>query len=493
LGHLNESGEASSPTALPKPKVMSQYDEASCAQVVWLYSMVVHHFGGSAPAMFEANRRKHGDAQPIPDKTLRVASIDIGGGTTDLVISDYLLEGMGTNVTIMPKQIFREGFNIAGDDILKRVVQMHVIGSIENYLKSHGVNDPEILTKNLFGADRGNEDIQTKTMRRQATTQLLAPLGLKLLNLYEKHDMQASVESYSITFGQALIQLPMAGVLNYVNQCFQQFGLSDFSILDVPLLVDFFEIDKTVRTGTEINRVLETLCEVVHVHNCDVLLLTGRPSKLSGLIKTIKSLMPIPLDRIVEMNGFRCGTWYPFNKLGYYIDDPKTTAAVGAMLCTISEPNFLFRSDLLTLSSTARFIGKMTNDGLIPNEDVFYTEVHLESEDYELPDSVFEFRGAMRLGFRQLPLNRWRASLLYVLDFNDDDVRNRYRDKVPLKVSLKRVRGGSARKNEAERFEIGEVQANDGSPLSKRILKLRLQTLSDETGYWLDNGHVKEA
>lgn len=491
LGHLDEDGELASPIAIPPPMVISQYDEASCAQVVWLYSMIVHHFGGSAPAMFEANKRRYGDAKPVADNALRVASIDIGGGTTDLVISDYELDGMGTNVTIKPHQIFREGFNIAGDDILKRIIQVHVLGSLEHYLKTRGIADPELLTKNLFGADRGNEDIQIKTLRRQATTQLLAPLGLRLLNLYEKYDMQSNQESYSLKFGEVLTERPTAGVLNYVNHAAAKAGVNGFDVLDVPLLVDLTELDKTIRTGTEINRVLEALCEVVHVHNCDVLLLAGRPSKLSGLIHTIKSLMPVPLEKIVEMNGFRCGTWYPFNKLGY-IDDPKTTAAVGAMLCTISEPNFIFRSDLLSMSSTARFIGKMTNDGLIPKEDVFYENVRLEDENYELPDTAFEFRGTMRLGFRQLPLARWRATLIYVMDFTDDNARQSYRDRTPLKVMLKRVRG-SARKGDAERFEIGDVQANDGSPISKRNLKLRLQTLPDEAGYWLDSGHVKEA
>ena len=491
LGHLDENGEVSSPVAIARPTVITQYDEASCAQVVWLYSMIVHHFGGSAPAMFEANKRRYGDAKPIADHTLRVASIDIGGGTTDLVISDYELDGMGTNVTIKPRQIFREGFNIAGDDILKRVIQVHVLGSLEQHLKTQGIADPELVTKNLFGADRGNEDIQIKTLRRQATTQLLAPLGLKLLNLYEKHGMQSRPESYFLNFGEVLTDRPTEGVLNYVNQAMGKAGARDFDVLDAPLLVDLTELDKTIRTGNEINRVLEALCEVVHVHNCDILLLAGRPSKLSGLIRTVKSLLPAPLEKIVEMNGFRCGTWYPFNKLGY-IDDPKTTAAVGAMLCTISEPNFIFRSDLLSMSSTARFVGKMTNDGLIPKEDVFYENVRLEDEDYELPEIAFEFRGTMRLGFRQLALARWRATMIYVLDFTDDQARQSYRDKTPLKVMLKRVRGGP-RKGAAERFEIGDVLAHDGSPISKRNLKLRLQTLSDEAGYWLDSGHVKEA
>ena len=490
LGYSDQSGEPADDQVPPVPEIIIQYDEATCAQVVWLYSSIVHQYGGSAPAMFATNKRDFGSVSVRPENVLRVASIDIGGGTTDLVISDYRTEGSGNNVTIVPQSIFREGFNIAGDDILKRVIQVHIIRAIEDYFLKSGVTAPVEITKDLFGADRANQAIQVKTLRRQATTQLLAPLGLKLLGFYEDFDPKQSTETRTLTIGQMLEDRPTDSVLNYVNTTSVQSGAVGFDILDVPISIDLNAIDATVGTGTEINRVLEALCELVYVHNCDQLLLTGRPSRLNGVIVAIKRLLPVPVDRIVEMNGFRSGTWYPFNRLGC-IDDPKTTAAVGAMLCKISEPDFLFRSDCLHLGSTTRFIGKMTNDGLISNSDVFYSDVDLNDLEYALPDETFEFRGAMRLGARQLQLERWRATMVYILDFYDDEARARLQSKVPLRVSLKRSRSG-LRKGETERFEIADVFDNEGGTVSRRFLKLRLQTLSDDSGYWLDNGHVKE-
>ena len=75
-------------------------------------------------------------AQPKPrgkpaDGTISIASIDVGGGTTDLIVNAYRLEGAGTSVTLFPEQKFREGFNVAGDDILLRVVQSHVLPPVE--------------------------------------------------------------------------------------------------------------------------------------------------------------------------------------------------------------------------------------------------------------------------------------------------------------------------------------------------------------------------
>lgn len=494
FGYLDADGNVSAADAPAIPEVIIRYDEATCAQVVWLYSMITSQFGGSAPSMFQATRRHFGDVKVRQENVLRVASIDIGGGTTDLVIADYTLEGSGTNVTIIPEQIFREGFSIAGDDILKRVIQIHVIRTIEDALQIGGLKDPSVVTKELFGADRANQDIQLKTLRRQATTQILAPLGLKLLSEYENLDMMASLEPIKITFEECLPHKVADNVIAFINDYAQQAGATNFDILQCPITIDLRAIHKTIEQGTEINRVLEALCELIHAHNCDVLLLTGRPTRLKGIVSTVKRLLPLPIEKIIQMNGFRSGSWYPFHHFGC-IGDPKTTAAVGAMLCTISEgglPNFLFRSDKLNLRSTTRFVGKLTNDGQIPKDDVFYSDVRLDDKEYELPDASFEFRGTMWLGFRQLPLERWRSSLIYVLDYADDESRKRLHPKTPLKVVLRRDAGG-IKKGETERFEISEVLGNDGTQLNRRFLTLKLQTLPDDTGYWLDSGHVKEA
>jgi len=495
LGHLDEEGKHIGNGHPPLPEVIIRYDEATCGQVVWLYSMITHQFGGSAPAMFQSIRRHFGDAAVRDETTLRVASIDIGGGTTDLVIADYCLEGKGTNVTIVPEQVFREGFSIAGDDILKRIIQVHVIGAIEEELRACGIADPTGITNELFGGDRANEDIQFKTLRRQFTTQILVPIGLALLHEYENIEKVSNLEPQYRLLTEIIPENLSEKVISFINDSAHHAGAQAFDIRKLRIVIDLNAINRTVEYGTEINRVLEALCEVVYTHNCDMLLLTGRPSKLAGIVSTVKRNLPLPVERIVQMQGFRSGTWYPFHRFGC-IGDPKTTAAVGAMLCTISEgglPNFLFRSDKLNLKSTTRFIGKLTKDSQIPSADVFYGDVKLDDPDYELPPGKsFDFRGAMWLGFRQLPIERWRASLIYVLDYADEESRRRYHPKTPLQVTLKRDIGG-VRNGETERFEIAEVQAGDGTSLNRRGLKLQLQTLPDDSGYWLDSGHIKEA
>jgi hypothetical protein len=494
LGYLDEDGNPVDSDSPLLPDVIIRFDEATCGQVVWLYSMINSQFGGSAPSMFKSLKRHFGDANIREGNILRVASIDIGGGTTDLVIADYSLEGKGNNVTIIPNQVCREGFTIAGDDILKRIIQSHVITAIEDELKICGLSDPTSLTQELFGGDRANEDIQFKTLRRQFTTQVLSPAGLALLHAYENIEKVVSLEPEKSVLTELLPSQPSHNVFVFINDAANSAGANGFNLANVQLTIDLKALHNTVLSGTEINRALEALCELVYVYNVDVLLLTGRPSRLKGIASTVKSLMAVPPDRVIQMHGFRSGNWYPFHRLGC-IDDPKTTAAVGAMLCTIAEggiPNFLFRSDKLNLKSTTKFIGKLSRDGQIPDTDIYYSDVSLDDPEYVLPEKSFEFRGAMWLGFRQLPIERWRSSLIYILDYADDESRRRLHPKTPLQVTLKRDLGG-IKKGDTERFEIAEVVTMDGTTVNRRGLKLQLQTLPDDAGYWLDSGHVKEA
>ena len=72
-----------------------------------------------------------------PGRSLRVASIDIGGGTTDLMVSTFTRP---QGDLIVPKQEFRESFKVAGDDVLQRVIVTTVIPALERALQAAGAS-----------------------------------------------------------------------------------------------------------------------------------------------------------------------------------------------------------------------------------------------------------------------------------------------------------------------------------------------------------------
>ena len=243
------------------PEVIIQWDEATCGQVVYLFNETQNNYGGRPEEFIAALQR--------PDKKekdrITIATIDIGGGTTDLVINDYSLDygengGSGSNAYIIPTQRFRDGFKVAGDDILLDMIRNVVVESLTVGLKNAGLRDPEPILSELIG-DQALK-VQDALLRQQLTLQVFSPIGLRVLKEYEGYDpMQKTNALNGKTFGELLedVEQPTESVLDYINEPIRRaLGRSDFNILDLPVQVnlerihslfirgDYFDICKTL-------------------------------------------------------------------------------------------------------------------------------------------------------------------------------------------------------------------------------------------------------
>ncbi len=487
-------------SSMPVPQVQMEWDEATCGQMVWLYNETQVNFGGQAEAFFTSMARP--DREPAPGetagKTLRVASVDIGGGTTDLAITHYQLDnGISSNVKIVPRLLFREGFKLAGDDILLDIIQMYLLPALEDALRRQGLAAPERLMTRLFG-HQGRIDGYS-ILRQQATLQLFIPLGQAILSAYEHFDplhLNAEVEG---TFGELLAQAPVAGLLDYLNREIRREipGNTDFDILAVPLLVSLSQLhSEFLSSRMKITHSLRALAEVVSVYDCDILLLTGRPSRFPGIQALFRHLQPLPVSRIFSLDGYHTNDWYPFNKQGK-IDNPKSTAAVGAMLCLLSLDlrldNFWFQAGDFQPYSTIRYLGILDSSGSLTEDNVWYRDIDLDRNDFVLQqDSQFQVRGALTLGFRQLDNARWPASPLYSLTITDPALMRLISGERVLHIKLAALRlpGQSA----AEGFTLASASLDDGTPIPPEQLCLTLNTLSSggsgKAYYWIDSGSV---
>ncbi len=489
----------------PLPSINIQWDEATCAQVVWLYSEIINHFGGRPEEFVSIARRKRPPGSQR--RALRVASIDIGGGTTDLVISDYTLDsGRGANVYIQPSQVFRDGFKVAGDDVVLEVISSLIAPAIEAALKERGIADPGPALSRMMGAEAG--DVQEAVSRQQLTLQVLYPLALRILKEYEGYDPQAGAETRMIRLAEMFSgpDAPSPDVLGYVTRCVRRVsGVPDFDLLQVVQPVDLNRLHEMfLKDKIEICKTIRSLCEIVYLYDVDWLLLSGRPSRLPGIQALFRALLPLPPDRILPLHNYRTGDWYPFSSQ-HLIQDPKTTAAVGAMMCMLCAerrlPNFFFLSRNFRITSTVRHIGLLDRNMRIKEEEVYYTDVDLDKDDYEFPDISFEMRGPTTLGFRQLASSRWGGSPLYRLDFAEgegnnarkklDGDRNAQPDgAVVLHVTLERKKAPRG----YDHVRIKEAITSDGSSNLARSLRIRLLTLNavglEENSYWLDTGSI---
>ncbi len=482
----------------PVPQVQMEWDEATCGQMVYLYNETQVNFAGRTDAFFAAMARPDRPLAPGEQagKTLRIASIDIGGGTTDLAITHYSLDdGVGNNIKINPRLLFREGFKVAGDDILLDAIQQFILPAVQQAFEAAGVSAAAALMDKLFGNEGRMDGLST--LRQQAALQIFMPAGRALLGAYEEYDPLDSRAEIAASLGDLLPQPPTPQVLAFINGEVQREADSDaFNILHTPLVIRLADLHAAFlsdRIG--IGRCLRLLAEVVALYTCDVLLLTGRPARFPGVQALLRHLQPLPASRILPLEGYHTRSWYPFNKRGR-IDNPKSTAAVGAMLCLLAIDlrleSFYFNVGDFQPYSTIRHLGMLDGNNMLADDNVYYRDIDLDRADFALdPAGSFQLRGPLRLGFRQLDNERWPASPLYTLTINDAQLARKLAGDAV--ITLRLAITASAEQG-AESVKIAQALLADGSPVPAHHLQLKLNTLaasaSGATHYWIDSGSI---
>ncbi|EFR1818075.1 virulence factor SrfB, partial [Salmonella enterica] len=475
---------------------------ASCGQLVWLYNEAISHYAGRTESFFNALARPDRQPEPgvVPGRALRVASIDIGGGTTDMAIVHYQLDdGVGANVKITPHLLFREGFKVAGDDLLLDIIQRCVLPSLQTALQRAGVTDAAALLATLFG-DSGRIDTQA-ILRQQTALQLFMPLGHAVLSAWEQSDINDPFAGLHATFGDLLIRRPTSNVMNYIQQAIDHAlpsGSPTFDIFNVPLQIQFSQLQEALLAGQfTLTTPLHAVCEAISHYHCDILLVTGRPTCLPGVQALIRHLQPVPVNRIVWMDKYQVHEWYPFSQQGR-IGNPKSTAAVGAMLCSLALdlrlPRFNFKAADIGAYSTVRYLGVLDNTvNTLRDENIWYHEIDLDKPGATLDARLhFPLRGNVTLGFRQLANSRWPATPLYCLSINSAELAKTIAGDGVLNVRLK-LRG-SSKDSAPESFILSDAWLQDGTPVAADALTLKLNTLADRrhsgSHYWIDSGSV---
>ena len=509
---------------VPLPDLHVKWDEAICGQLVYLYSEITNNFSQHPEEFFHSIRHPENTEQ----NSITLATIDIGGGTTDVVITKYSLSGQGINSHILPDQLFRDSFKIAGDDILLDVIQQYVLPSFEKAISQTGVRSTETLISYLCGSE--NLPSEKQLLRQQLNLQLFTPIGLKILQLYEQYIPTEQDElSGSYSYGSLLDYEISDPIKNYVNEALKEAGGNIIENLkNIEIDLNFKEIHHyflKLKDGLNITQALSTISEVIFQYNCDQLLLAGRPSCLPGIQALVRQLMPVTPDRVLPMHNYKTGSWYPFHR-NQRINDPKTTASVGALLCLLSLENrlqnFYFRTVELKSQSTIKHFGLMDSANILTENNVLFkdiqtTEIH-GTQAIKLPENPdgniprFHYRGGPTLlGYRQLASERWSASPLYLLQmtpeaskkygqFTSRDVKDSSISPDPLILISFAVAENHHTSDEPflvnDSLCIARVEDNLSGEFSERDITLKLNTMpslsnKDINSYWLDSGSIK--
>jgi hypothetical protein len=490
---LDAKDEAGEPI-LPKPRVHQDWDEASCTHLVYLYNEIRDKFSGTPREFFRMVAQAPRDAPGA--ERLTVASIDIGGGTTDLMILSHELRE-GTDTVLEPRQVFREGFRLAGDDVLKEVIEHHILPEVARWLGGQGVSSPERRLGHVFGGNQEGMGQRERTMRAQLVSQVLSRAAVGLMRIYDGSlpEPDGPLPLGALLPEGAVVAEPALAWFAEAAGIPRGGGERD-GLLEAPVRFDPAALDRLIDGLAE--PMVRDLCDLVRCHDCDVLLVSGRPSQFPAFRRLIQSSMPLPANRIVSMGDYKVGNWYPFRSDDFRIRDPKTTAVVGAMLshiCSQTTGGLTLLTDGLKMRSTARFIGAMDQHGLIPEDKVLLSNVDLDS-GRGVDEFTLSFENPCFIGFRQLPVPRWQGTPLYSVRLKDSEkALAKYR--LPFKVTFTRL--DNHKEGEEERakedFVVEDVEDAGREPMGRGAVICQLQTMmvesQAEAGYWLDTGVLR--
>lgn len=504
------------------PKVKVDWDEATCTQLVWIFDQITERMGGQIRDFFDLAGRKR--AYPLPEgrdarearqrapmregPSLRVGCIDIGGGTTDLMITTYYADA---DRMLHPAQNVREGFRVAGDDLLFKVVQQIVLPALEERLAEAGARDAATLVRQLFTESSGDADERQRQLRRRFGLQVLTPIGLAVLEAAETGETArvraldavgaTPVDPYAAPDEEdARPRLALEpAILSYLETAAAERGAAGFRLEDFEITVTADAVATAVRDS--LGGSLSAMLELVAHLDVDVLLLSGRPTKQPAVLDLVRESLAVAPHRIVPMHGYRVGAWYPYrDRLNARIGDPKTTAAVGSVLCNLAKSsiaNFHVDTSAIQMRSTALYIGELESGDRILAERVLFETQRIDRGQRGAERETIRLHGPRYFGFRQLPHERWPATPLYRLDFapggSDDKL-------APFDVTIMRWEDAGDRHNEdagerlkaetlREAYKVEEVQDSSGAGRLNTEVRLTLHTLGiSGDDYWLDTG-----
>ncbi|OQP39819.1 hypothetical protein A4H97_16490 [Niastella yeongjuensis] len=474
------------------------YDEATCSQFVFLYAEISKRYLNNCKEYFELYGKVRKDLPGYNQKSLTIGSFDIGAGTSDLMICSYENTN-AAQTTLKPIPLFWESFYYAGDDLLQEFVRQFIIegphGAVKNKLIEMGKGDSaSALLFDFFGMNHSSMTARDRQHRSDFNLQVSLPIALKLLELVQQH-----IKTKDLTFDEVFAtgNYPSETILTHFEK---HFGFSiksikwNYNIDDANLII--------VKTFEPL---IKKVTALMYAYKCDFVLLAGRPTSLKKVEELFQKNFPVPPNRLITLNNYRIGRWYPFQDGNGYFKNQKSIVTIGAMIGNIaSDQGGLsgFSLDLSALRekmrSTADYIGIINEktkriDAAILSPNLHYSSIVVSG----LP---------VTLGCRQLNTEAYPTRAFYVLDFNDEFMERKFkkngitnirqlkemveseklkiRRQMPLNMKI-------AREDYAldkETLSLESVYDNNNNEFPSGYFTLQIQSLSEPENFWLDTG-----
>lgn len=488
------------------------YDEAFASQLVYLYAELAKRYGGRVDHFFQlkGHLRKEMQEQGFEGNALTIGTIDIGAGTTDIMVTAYGQKGKGR---LTPVPLYYDSFYTAGDDILHNVIRdvilegandgSEMVGSIGNalsariqrmtpdeLLKIPRVNDTKSyrdtvedirlamteedacrlkrhLTQELmhhfFADNSANQSEKDRRCRLDFCTQVSHPMSQFFLELL-KQGRPTRLYTFEELFPK---EKPADYLLNHFEY---HFG---FRFEELSWRYDPQVVGAIVRETME--PIIKALSVVMYAHHCDILVLSGRPTNLEPLTELFLKYIPIAPNRLVRLNQYRVGRWFPLaTEEGYFQESQKAVVAVGAEVGYLASTTG-FNGLVLDFSSLAKMMKPTACYMGLYDEDLQEVRTPFLTPE----NSTATLKGVSvfpcYIGCKQFDSPKYHARPLYAIYNNSNAAQ--------LNIMLQRNYY-----EDRELITIEDVTDMEGDAVPVSEVDLHMQTLANDGNFWMDKG-----
>jgi hypothetical protein len=405
---------------------------------------------------------------------IRIACIDIGGGTSDLMIAKYNFESR-IDDTIRGQVLHQDGINLGGDQLVKRLLETIIVPAFADAL---ALEDEDVQL--LFGPEvPRNREIRAQ--RVNWINRLFVPLSQAYLN-------NAVDELSDEPISHTDPEIVDPAVVDSLQKVFDKLRGPGYYNAQQELNLTF---DRTQFEGVVydvFDELLFDYCQRIVEHEADVVLLAGLPSKLSYIQQLVQMYVPLSPSRIVPMYNHYAGNWYPYqDEKGHnpgVIIDPKSPVVVGAAIEFMARhgmlPQFKFEMKGKACENTY-YWGVMTD----ATSGIRHERILFQAAGGQAREEITEFSTSSQrvlIGRKLSASEDAQATPVYLLKMDVGDRIGR----TEINVKIKRKH---ATKNEEETLEVMSVTgivAGEEAVLGENV-HFGWRTLADER-YYLDTG-----
>lgn len=475
------------------------FDEATCSQFVYLYGLFSGTYLNNSKEFFSIYGKERMTESIEKKPTLRVGSLDIGAGTSDIMICQYEYNAINPS-RLKPIPIFWDSFDFAGDDMMKVLIENVIIqgknGIIEQELAKRGMEDVDIYRKlyQFFGADNNALSFRDRTLRRDFNVQVCVPVMNYFLDLLG-HDKTYREISYEELF--ANIQPSEA-----VREQFQKhFG---FPLREIRWVYDAEILSTNIRATMD--KMLQTVSTIAYEQDCDIFILSGRPTSLKPIHDTFLKYFAVSPNRLIVLNKHRVGRWYPFADEFGYLSNSKSVVPVGAMIGYLASTAAGMNHFSLDLSELGKNLLPTTEYFTLKDNTATFNKSFITPEDNSGKLMLTNFPSY--IGCRQFDFPGYHVRPFYVLDVNSQEIIGKieeqlrktlsdgekqrhlevYCEKMLSKVPVTFLIERENYQEDKETLVISSINGADGEDIPIRDFALSIQSLNDPECYWLDSG-----